>query len=241
MFPSGRGSLLRDSHLLSPSVYPQRGKETLAFRPGALGFLEELALAASSPLASSVLRLAASSAPRSFKAVNFSFTRPFIQCILSGDCVPGLVSEASTPVKALAPSVVFRQSLRLLCSPVPCPPKPELSYLPCPLDLGHLTDRVGSRWPGRVAGCVVHLGLFCLETSTITEPWDGEARRPLPLELGLSGWWGSLSQERGTRESERGGIREERRRAWNPEVIRAEVRSWAPPSIELLMTDSFSS
>ena len=39
---------------------------------------------------------AARSALRSLKAVNFSFTQPFIQCILNANSVPGFVREAST-------------------------------------------------------------------------------------------------------------------------------------------------
>ena len=34
----------------------------------------------------SLLSPAARSAPRSLKAVNFSFTQPFIQCILNANC-----------------------------------------------------------------------------------------------------------------------------------------------------------
>lgn len=44
----------------------------------------------------SLLSPTARSDPRSLKAVNFSFTQPFIQCILNANSVPGFVREAST-------------------------------------------------------------------------------------------------------------------------------------------------
>lgn len=96
-----------------PSVFTSPEREGGAGRTVSLVFLEELAPAASSSLAS-LLSPAARGAPGSLEAESCSFTRPFIQCLLNTDSVPGFVREAST--LALGFSRFGSQALSLITS-----------------------------------------------------------------------------------------------------------------------------
>ena len=135
------------SHHLRPSVFPSTKREGDADCPRqdcCSGLPRRVGPGSSKSISiSPLLNPAARSAPRSLKAVSFSFNPPFIQGRVNADSVPGFVREAS--VLALGFSTLCFQALSFF------------NYFSVSLDL----------FRGCFSGIIVAILVFCSLSSIL--------------------------------------------------------------------------